>query len=210
LSRSRLVLLAAGVLVSGHQLTLNIGRVLSADSAALHATEHGTPWLVIVALVGGLCFAIAAIALRRVAALRTQLRILSARLPAWERPDPRRVARIAARLFALALVGFLLQENAEHLIGHGHLPVLAPLFEGHYVVALPIFAAISTLVGALAVMLSRRVAVLARALAVISHPALRAEHSFTPPPVPDLDGRRALLMRGGHGGRRAPPALLST
>jgi hypothetical protein len=209
LSRSRLLLLAAGVMVSGHELTLSIGRVLSADSAALHATEHGTPWMVIVALVGGLLVAIAAIALQRVAALRARLDSVSVRLPAWERPDPATVARVAARLFALAVVGFLLQENAEHLIGHGHLPLLAPLLEGQYVVALPVFAAISTLLGALAIALSRNVVVLVTALAAASHRALRPACSFTPPPVPHLDGRSALLTRGGRSGRRAPPVLLA-
>jgi hypothetical protein len=210
MSRSRLLLLAAGVMVAGHQLTLGIGRALSADPASLRATEHGTPWIVIASVVGMLMVAIAAIAICRVAALRTRLRALSARLPAWQRPDPIAVARVAARLLALALGGFLLQENAEHLIGHGHLPLLAPLIAGQYVVALPVFAVVSTLVGAVAVVLSRRVAELTTAQAAISQPLLRAARATTKPSVPHLDARRALLTRGGRGGRRAPPVLLAT
>jgi hypothetical protein len=41
MSRSRLLLPAAGVMVSGHELDLSIGP--SADSAALRPTEPGTP-----------------------------------------------------------------------------------------------------------------------------------------------------------------------
>ena len=56
-----------------------------------------------------------------------------------------RSIRIWARLAPLVAIGFVLQENVEHLAAHGHLIGLAALGGAEYPLALPMIGAISLL-----------------------------------------------------------------
>jgi hypothetical protein len=83
-----------------------------------------------------------------------RLRRRAAALQARVRPVPARTylvrsATMAARLFAVVAVGFVLQENIEHVLNHGHAPGLGALVGPEYPLALPVIGAISLIAGML-------------------------------------------------------------
>lgn len=93
---------------------------------------------------------LAAAATWRLVALRRRANVLHARLrPVPARTYLRRAVTMAARLFAVVAIGFVLQENVEHVLGHGHAPGLGALLGPEYPLALPVIAAISLLAGLL-------------------------------------------------------------
>ena len=114
----------------------------------------------VVLLVGG---ALAAAAwLWRIASLRRLARQASA--PHEPAPDWwRRAARGWIRLFALVAVAFVVQENVEHVVGHGHGIGLGALVGPEYPLALPVLAAVTGLAAlAIALVRHREVALLLR------------------------------------------------
>ena len=108
---------------------------------------------------------------------------------------------------AIVAVGFLVQENIEHLLTHGHAPGFGALAGPESPLALPVIAGISLVAAAVATALrvTER-----RLVAAILH-ALRATLGRAP---------RAILRPAGHvlvhpgspiaraAAGRAPPALL--
>jgi hypothetical protein len=206
LGRRRLILLAAMVAVIGHQVTLAAGDLLSRPRpASLHATVHGTPWLLAVLAVAVAVLAGLAIATWRIRSLRRRLVAAAVRVP-WSGP-PARTDLLAAwlRILAVALLAFLVQENLEHLTAHGHLPLLEPLLEGQYAASLPTFAGLALLAASLGLRLGRRIADLAAALAAAIRSPSRAPQRLRMP-VGRLDDMRDTARRAyGRLGRRAPP-----
>jgi hypothetical protein len=75
-------------------------------------------------------------------------------------PRIRRVAVTWARLFVVVALGFVLQENLEHGMVHGHLPMAGALIGPEYPLALPVIGAIT----ALAAVVATAVAATERAL----------------------------------------------
>jgi hypothetical protein len=135
--------LAVVLAVTGHQLALAAGRVASHDGG-LEAAVHGAAWGTAVGLVlAGFLTATLVIAWR-VLALRLSLRMT----PTINLPTGGALLRAWGSVTMLALVGFLAQENVEHLTQHGHLPLLEPLFSGQYASVLPIFAGLGLLLAA--------------------------------------------------------------
>ncbi len=111
-------------------------------------------------------------------------------------------------LLALTLAAFTLQENVEHLVGHGHLIGLGALAGPEYPLALPVIALVTLLVAAAGALVRWRIAVLEGQLAGRLH-APRA-HGLAPDrPAAGWDDVAALrlhalfLVRPDAG--RAPP-----
>jgi hypothetical protein len=114
-----------------------------------------------------------------------------------------------ARLFPLVVLGFLLQENAEHLVAHGHLIGLAALGGAEYPLALPVIGAISLL----AALTTGAFSIAERELIVRIAAALRAVRARAPrrlvrPAVILRWATVPVLARPGAG--RAPPHLLAS
>ena len=68
-------------------------------------------------------------------------------------PRRRFLARVAAAWLRLAIVvavGFVVQENVEHALSHGHMPGIGALLGPEYPLALPVIAAITMVAGVVA------------------------------------------------------------
>jgi len=83
--------------------------------------------------------------LLRMRSLRRSVATLGADPTARSRPYAARWLATWARLVAIVAIGFAVQENIEHLIGHSHAPGLGALMGPEYPLALPIIAAITGL-----------------------------------------------------------------
>ena len=150
-SRAAFWTLAAVALLMSHDavflVQLGPGESLA---RALRGAGHGywgaaTMGLAAAALVGA-----GAVAWRLIA-LRGRVTKLGARLrPVAGRTCLARAGAMAPRLFAVVAVGFLVQENVEHMVSHGHAPGLGALLGPEYPLALPVIAAISLVAGLLA------------------------------------------------------------
>jgi len=120
------------------------------------------------------------------------------------RPYLRRASGAWLRLFGVVAIGFLVQENLEHALAHGHGLWAGALLGPEYPLALPVIAAV-TLLGALvaAAFVTAEGILLARLDG--SSPRLRAPRSVRRPVRQILlDGR---VGRRAHAGR-GPPILL--
>jgi hypothetical protein len=205
LGRSRFAILAAVVLVVGHELVLRIGYGPAADaSIALRATSHGLAWL-LQALAALLATAgLAVVVLTRLQRLRGRLASQAAPIPARSRPDRRELVILWERLFAVALIGFIVQENLEHGLVHGHLPGLSMLYGGQYVATVPVFALLALAGALVAGFARRRLAALEAAVrdadAALPRPVRQAHQ---PPPPRNL--RTGTLLLIGSLSRRGPP-----
>jgi hypothetical protein len=208
--RRRLALLAVLVAVLGHEAALAIGYGPGAQlSAALRSTEHGLGWVLTVlstVLAGGAALGVAAWRLR---GLRVRLARMGVALPARGGGRLSDVLAVAHRIFAAAILLFLLQENAEHALLHGHLPGLDALLAGQYVATIPTFVLLSLAVATVAVLLAGRTSELVRALsaAVRTLPRPPATVARPRPRMADVRARTWRML--GPSGRRAPPALVA-
>ena len=205
LGRSRFAILAAVVLVVGHELVLRIGYGPAADaSIALRATSHGLAWL-LQALAALLASAgLAVVVLARVRRLRGRLASRAATIPALSRPNHHELLVLWERLFAVALIGFIVQENLEHGLVHGHLPGLSMLYGGQYVATIPVFALLA-LAGALVAGLARRRLATLEAAVRAAEAALPRPFRQAPRPLPPRDLRTGTLLLIGSLSRRGPP-----
>ena len=135
---------------------------------ALRAAGHdywGWASLALVAI--GVAVGIAAVL--RLRSLRRRVERLRA-APIASRPAlASRFATTWARLFAVVVIGFVLQENVEHVISHGHGIGLGALLGPEYPLALPVIGLITALAGLVAAAVQRT----ERELLSIIHAALR-------------------------------------
>ena len=83
--------------------------------------------------------------LLRMRSLRRSAAELGADRATGSLPYGRRWLATWARLLALVAIGFAVQENVEHLIGHSHAPGLGALVGPEYPLALPVIALITGL-----------------------------------------------------------------
>jgi len=205
LGRSRFAILAAVVLVVGHELVLRIGYGPAADaSIALRATSHGLAWL-LQALAALLATAgLAVVVLARLQRLRGRLVSQAAPIPARSRPDRRELLILWERLFTVALIGFIVQENLEHGLVHGHLPGLSMLYGGQYVATVPVFALLA-LAGALVAGFARRRLAALEAAVRAADAALPRPLRQALQPLPPRDLRTGTLLLIGSLSRRGPP-----
>jgi len=120
------------------------------------------------------------------------------------RPYLRRAGSAWLWLFGVVAIGFVVQENLEHALTHGHGLWVGALLGPEYPLALPVIAAV-TLLGALvaAAFVTAERILLARLDS--ARPKLRAPRSVLRP-------ERQILLDGGVGRRahsgRGPPSLL--
>ncbi len=205
LDRSRFVILAAFILVIGHELVLRIDYGPGADaSVALRATSHGLAWLLQAAAALLATAALAVVVLGRIGRLRARLTTRSMSLPALARPGRRELLVLWERLFAAALIGFIVQENLEHALLHGHLPGLSMLYGGQYVATIPVFALLALAGAIVAGLLRRRLETLEHAVRSAEYGAPRAARRLAHP-RPARDLRTATLLLIGSLSRRGPP-----
>jgi hypothetical protein len=140
---------------------------------------------------------------------RLQRRSTGAAMPGStrrSRPYLRRVAGAWLRLFGLVAIGFVLQENAEHAVVHGHGLWAGALIGPEYPLAVPVIAAITLMAALLAAAFVTAELILLSRLAT-TRPPLRAPRSLMRPArrigVPTGTGWRARTDRG-------PPLLLES
>ena len=117
----------------------------------------------------------------------------------------RRWLALFTRLFAVVALAFLVMENVEHFVSHGHLPLLGALLGPEYPLAIPVLVAASV-VGALLAGLvrEREAALLAR---IARHAAPRRRSTAVAqrrPQTARVGWTSAYPARPGLG--RAPPA----
>ena len=126
----------------------------------------------------------------------------------WSSTYLGRSLAIWARLAPLVATGFLLQENIEHMAGHGHLIGLASLGGAEYPLALPVIGAISLLAALVAGAFSAvECELVGRIADALRRLRLRAPRRIArPDPVLRWE-TVPVLARAGAG--RAPPHLLA-
>jgi hypothetical protein len=125
--------------------------------------------------------------------------------PARGRSFVRRFATAWWRLVALVAIAFAVQENVEHLIAHGHAPVLGVLVGPEYPLALPVIGLVTAVAAMLVALVARTQEELVAAIEAALRWRTRAPRLHARPPqrLPSTTG--SVLARRGAG--RAPPAL---
>ena len=133
---------------------------------------------------------------RRAAALRA--------VPASGRPFGRRFVGAWWRLAAVVAIAFALQENAEHLVTHGHVIGTRALAGPEYPLALPVIGFVAAIAAAIAAMVSGTQEALVAAIEAALRRLRPARRLIRrPAPMPAAIG--SVLARPGAG--RAPPKL---
>ena len=161
----------------------------------------------LLAVIGGAAFTATLI---RLHALRRTARALDAPpASSTRRPYATRWLATWARLLAVVAIGFVLQENVEHLIQHGHAPGLGALVGPEYPLALPVIGLITALGALVAAALTATEQALLRVIAeALRTPALRAPRSLERPPL-RLAARRGSPLARAAAGRAPPRAFVS-
>ena len=112
------------------------------------------------------------------------------------------------RLLAIVAIGFLLQENAEHLLQHGHAPGLGALVGPEYPLALPVIGVVTALAALVVAALTATEQALLRVIADAMRRSLRrAPRSIERPPR-RLTVRRDSPLARAAAGRAPPPAFV--
>ena len=107
------------------------------------------------------------------------------------------------RLAAVVAVGFVIQENVEHAIIHGHVPGVGALLGQEYPLALPVIGLISAIAASVAAIIGRTQEALVLAIkAALSRPP-RALLAGPRPPARLAAAIGSVLAHPGAG--RAPP-----
>jgi hypothetical protein len=183
--------MAVLVAVGAHQAVLAVGTEAGQQPNDLHSVAHPAGWNAGVALMLIALMLAAGWLAWRVVALRLRLAVI----PRVQIPGGHLLPGTWARILLPALAIFVLQENAEHLLAHGHLPLIGPLLSGQYRAALPIFAGIALLVAITSLVIGKRLADL-RAAAIPRRlvPARPPRH---------VGGWRTWLRDSRHSARRA-------
>lgn len=143
----------------------------------------------------------------RLRSLRRAADALSAAAIPRTRPYVRRWLTAWARLLAVVAIGFVVQENIEHLIGHSHAPGLGALIGPEYPLALPVIALISGLAALVAAALSHaELALLAVIADAMRRFGARAPRRTLRPPLRLAAALPSPLARACAG--RGPPWML--
>ncbi len=118
----------------------------------------------------------------------------------------RRASAAWLRLFVVVTVGFVAQENVEHLIAHGHAPGTGALVGPIYPLAFPVIAVVSLLAALLVALVAGTEAVLLAAIAAaVRRTPSRPPRRIARPALRDHLPRIPVLGRQAAG--RAPPAM---
>ena len=164
-------------------------------------------WGIVSLLLGTIGVATLAATLVRLRTLRRKAATLGAAPTARSQPYVARWLATWARLLALVAIGFAVQENIEHLIGHSHAPGLGALIGSEYPLALPVIALITGLAALVAAGLSQAEQALVGVIAEAMRRLLvRAPRTTRRPPVRLIVTLTPPLARAWAG--RAPPQLV--
>lgn len=173
----------------------------------LREAGHGYwgPASLVVGAIGALTAGTTAIRLVR---LRRTARALGApALPARQRLGSR-WASAWVRLLTAVLLGFVLQENVEHWLTHGHLLGLGAVLGPEYPLAIPLIGAITALAASVLVLIGRVEGELLVRIASALAGKLRRPSGRRP--RPDLGPARPRLSPlAGAAAGRAPPSVLA-
>lgn len=141
----------------------------------------------------------------RMRRLRRRARSLGAR-HGTHRPFARRFLGAWGRLGLVVAIGFAIQENAEHLIAHGHAPGVGALLGPEAPLALPIIGLMAGLAGAIAALVAGAQEALVAAIEAALRRPLRVPIVGPRPAARAVAGIGSVLAHPGAG--RAPPALV--
>jgi hypothetical protein len=204
--RPRFALLVAVVAVTAHDLTYLVGHGLAGYPAALGATGHDGHWLAVAIGVATLLLGAAAVAAGRWWWLRRQLAARGGSASDRRIESIRsRALRLAAWLFAAALVVFVVQENLEALGIGASLPGVGIVVAPGYLAALPALGAMALLFAVVSELIDARILGLERALTAARRGLPRA--SAAPFRRPSrADGSLRLSRSSMPDLGRAPPA----
>jgi TRAP-type C4-dicarboxylate transport system permease small subunit len=200
-SRRRGLALGALIAVGGHQAVLAVGHDNAASDGGLQAAAHPAAWGIAVALVVLAALWAAAWIGWRIVALRLRL----ADIPSLRLPRGDSMPATWLRLLATAVLIFLLQENAEHLAAHGHLPLLDPLLSGQYQATVPIFSGLALLVTIASLAIGTRLADLGAAVWRLRSQIPRAPKCMKRWQSVSADRRLLARLCIGLSDRRGPP-----
>jgi len=174
-------------------------------AAALRGVGHdywGAASLVLVT-IGVLA---GSILLVRLATLRRRAAALGAIGGARPTRPAGRLLPVWARLAAVVLVGFAIQENLEHLVAHGHVIGTGALIGPEYPLAMPVIAIVSFVAALVAYLLTANEHALIAAIGAALARRPRPERVAVRPPQQIAIRFGAVLARFVAG--RAPPSLL--
>lgn len=121
-----------------------------------------------------------------------------------------RLPHLWVRLFAVVVIGFVLQENLEHALAHGHALGLGALFGPDYPLAIPVIAGVTLLAAIIAAFLvgrERRLLAMIAAATQAGRP--RAPRAVPRPPL-RLSLPRVAPMGGAVAGRAPPHRFVLT
>ena len=145
----------------------------------------------------------------RLRSLRRSIATLGADPAARPRPYAARWLTTWVRLLATVAIGFAVQENIEHLIGHSHAPGLGALIGPEYPLALPVIALITGLAAFAAAVLGQTEQALLAVIADAMRRILaRAPRRTARPPL-RLAAVLIAPLAGAWAGRAPPRSFVS-
>lgn len=164
-------------------------------------------WAVASLLLASIGLAALLVTLVRLRSLRRTAEALGSPAVVSARPYAARWLGTWARLLAVVAIGFVLQENIEHLIAHGHAPGLGALVGPEQPLALPVIGLITGLAALIAAASSHTERALRALIADALHRTLdRAPRVVRRPPIRLVAVVGSPLARASAG--RAPPGSL--
>lgn len=165
-------------------------------------------WTLASLALAGTALAVSLAAAIRILRLRGEARRLGASPARGTTPLGGRVLATWSRLFALVLIGFVVQESLEHLGMHGHVIGLGAVMGPEYPLAMPVIGLITLAAAVVSVLIAGAEEVLLRTIAAALRSTVgRAPRLLARPPE-RLDGPRIPILARLAAGR-APPRMLA-
>ena len=172
----------------------------------LRTAGHGY-WGIASLALSAIAALAAALTLMRLRRLRRRASTLGA-VPIADRSFARRFVGAWWRIGVIVAVGFSLQENAEHVVTHGHAIGAGALFGPEYPLALPVIGLIGAVAAAIATIVSGAQEALVTAIEAALGRAIRALRRVVNRRA-DAPARVS-SVRSRPGAGRAPPSLVSS
>ena len=147
--------------------------------------------------------------LLRLRSLRRSIATLGAAPVARSRPYAARWLTVWAKLLITVAIGFTVQENIEHLIGHSHAPGLGALIGPEYPLALPVIALITGLAALAAAVLGQTEQTLLAVIADAMRRLLARAPRRTARPPMRLIAMLIAPLAGAWAGRAPPWSFVS-
>jgi hypothetical protein len=201
--------------VAGVALLISHDAVFLAQVGPGHELAHALReagheyWGIASLALAAIGIATLAATLVRLRSLRRSIATLGADPAARPRPYAARWLVTWARLLAVVAIGFAIQENIEHIIGHSHAPGLGALIGPEYPLALPVIALITGLAALVAAVLGQTEQALLAVIADAMRQILaRAPRRTSRPPL-RLAAVLIAPLAGAWAGRAPPWSFVS-